>query len=163
MKPSALFVLVRISIIVFALCGVLICILAYPDQVTAATLMGEERVPTPEEYTIITVQLAFYRLVSIPCFFILALFWKVSNAVKTDTVFSIRTAKLLKICSIILLANVFILIIGNTVMSCLGWNIFLIIKIVLPVTGITLAAALYLLSHFMSETAKLKEESTGII
>lgn len=163
MKPSALSVLVKISIIVFALCGVLICLLAYPEQVTAATLMGENRTPTPEENNIINVQVIFYRAVSIPCFLVLVLFWRLSDTIRKYTVFSIGTAKLLKICSIILLVNVFLLIIGNIVMSCLGWNIFLSIKAVLPVAGITIAATLYLLSHFINEAARFKEESACII
>ena len=163
MKPSVLSALVKISIIVFGVCGLLICIFAYSEQVTLATLLGEDRIPTPEESEIIKTQVIFYRAVSLPCFFVLALFWKLTGAIKENTVFGFDIARLFKICSLVLLADVALLIIGNTVMSCLGWRIFFVIKIALPIAGIIAVIALYLLSYFINEAAKLKEEAAGTV
>ena len=163
MKPYSLSVLVKIAIMVFALCGILICIFAYPNYVTAATLTGEDQIPTPDESYIINAQIIFFRIVSIPCFILLALFWKLTGSIAQSTVFSYGTSKLFKACSLILLIDVTILITGNIVMSCLGWNIFPSIKAVLPAAGMIVTVALYLLSHLINEAARLKEEVSGTI
>ncbi len=107
--------------------------------------------------------LSFYWAVSIPCFAILIIAWKISASIKTEQLFTNKTAKMIKICALILLVDLSVFLIGNVVLLLLKMNDFAIIYFFLIMGGLVLSVLLSALSHYVAKAAELQELSDGTI
>lgn len=163
MKTSKLSVVVKGSIIAFGLCGLVMCLLWYPFSISLSTMGVVAATPTLEQNVQMWTQLLFYWGVSIPCFIVLAIAWRISTAIKKDEVFSSKVAKQIKKCTIILLVDVIIFFIGNIVFMLLGWNDFAFIYFIIAVIGIVVVSVLSVVSHYVTKAAILQEETEGTI
>lgn len=115
MTAKSLFFWVRFSIVIIALCGLTVCALWYPYSFSLIKigLLGSEL----SELTSIQSWglLSFYWAVSIPCFVILIIAWKISVYIKTEQLFTIKVANMIKLCALILLIDLGIFLIGNII------------------------------------------------
>ena len=91
--------LMRISVIAAALSGLFLCAYVIPSW-------GQSIVnANPELGGWYRPWLIFEWLVALPCFAVLVYVWKVSDAVMKDTVFTMLTAKWVKMGSVLLLLD----------------------------------------------------------
>ena len=153
MTTKKLSVLLKGGIIVFGVCGILICVLWYPYSI------GLTAKNSVEKWT----QIAFYWLVSIPCFAVLWYAWKLADAVKKDEVFTKRVANLVKCSMQILFIDICVFLVGNIVFACLGWNELMFVYIGLGAIGLVETSVLLVIAHYIEQAAILREEMEGTI
>lgn len=163
MTAKSLFFWVRCSIVIIALCGLTVCALWYPYSfslikidLTYAKLC---ELTTAQSWGL----LSFYYAVSIPCFAILIIAWKISSNIKTEQLFTSKVAKMIKLCAVILLIDLGVFFIGNIIFLVLKINDFAIIYFFLVIGGLVLSVFLSVLSHYVAKAAELKELSDGTI
>lgn len=163
MTAKSLFFWVRFSIVIIALCGLTVCALWYPYSFSLIKigLLGSEL----SELTSIQSWglLSFYWAVSIPCFVILIIAWKISVYIKTEQLFTIKVANMIKLCALILLIDLGIFLIGNIIFLLLKINDFAIIYFFLIIGGLVLSILLSVLSYYVVKAAELKEISDGTV
>ena len=163
MTAKSLFFWVRFSIVIIALCGLTVCALWYPYSFSLIKigLLGSEL----SELTSIHSWglLSFYWAVSIPCFVILIIAWKISVYIKTEQLFTIKVANMIKLCALILLIDLGIFLIGNIIFLLLKINDFAIIYFFLIIGGLVLSILLSVLSYYVAKAAELKEISDGTV
>ena len=163
MTAKSLFFWVRFSIVIIALCGLTVCALWYPYSFSLIKigLLGSEL----SELTSIQSWglLSFYWAVSIPCFVILIIAWKISVYIKTEQLFTIKVANMIKLCALILLIDLGIFLIGNIIFLLLKINDFAIIYFFLIIGGLVLSILLSVLSYYVAKAAELKEVSVGTV
>ncbi len=163
MTAKSLFFWVRFSIVIIALCGLTVCALWYPYSFSLIKigLLGSEL----SELTSIQSWglLSFYWAVSIPCFVILIIAWKISVYIKTEQLFTIKVANMIKLCALILLIDLGIFLIGNIIFLLLKINDFAIIYFFLIIGGLVLSILLSVLSYYVAKAAELKEVSDGTV
>ena len=163
MTAKSLFFWVRFSIVIIALCGLTVCALWYPYSFSLIKigLLGSEL----SELTSIQSWglLSFYWAVSIPCFVILIIAWKISVYIKTEQLFTIKVANMIKLCALILLIDLGIVLIGNIIFLLLKINDFAIIYFFLIIGGLVLSILLSVLSYYVAKAAELKEISDGTV
>lgn len=163
MTAKSLFFWVRFSIVIIALCGLTVCALWYPYSFSLIKigLLGSEL----SELTSIQSWglLSFYWAVSIPCFVILIIAWKISVYIKTEQLFTIKVANMIKLCALILLIDLGIFLIGNIIFLLLKINDFAIIYFFLIIGGLVLFILLSVLSYYVAKAAELKEISDGTV
>lgn len=163
MTAKSLFFWVRFSIVIIALCGLTVCALWYPYSFSLIKigLLGSEL----SELTSIQSWglLSFYCAVSIPCFVILIIAWKISVYIKTEQLFTIKVANMIKLCALILLIDLGIFLIGNIIFLLLKINDFAIIYFFLIIGGLVLSILLSVLSYYVAKAAELKEISDGTV
>ena len=147
MTAKSLFFWVRCSIVIIALCGLTVCALWYPYSfslikidLTYAKLC---ELTTAQSWGL----LSFYYAVSIPCFAILIIAWKISSNIKTEQLFTSKVAKMIKLCAVILLIDLGVFFIGNIIFLVLKINDFAIIYFFLVIGGLVLSVFLSVLSH----------------
>ena len=158
MKRSLVSMVAKVLIIAFAFIGLYACTIWYPITILSETLFEMPQVASAEQKACAIIQLVFYLSVSVPCFIILAYAWKITRAIKNDTVFTLETANSVKKCTAILLIDDIFFIIGNTVFMLLGWNKYVLYYFVLAAIGMVASTALYVLFYYITEAAELKEE-----
>ena len=163
MPAKSLFFWVCFSIVIIALCGLTVCALWYPYSFSLIKigLLGSEL----SELTSIQSWglLSFYWAVSIPCFVILIIAWKISVYIKTEQLFTIKVANMIKLCALILLIDLGIFLIGNIIFLLLKINDFAIIYFFLIIGGLVLSILLSVLSYYVAKAAELKEISDGTV
>ena len=163
MTAKSLFFWVRFSIVIIALCGLTVCALWYPYSFSLIKigLLASEL----SELTSIQSWglLSFYWAVSIPCFVILIIAWKISVYIKTEQLFTIKVANMIKLCALILLIDLGIFLIGNIIFLLLKINDFAIIYFFLIIGGLVLSILLSVLSYYVAKAAELKEISDGTV
>lgn len=163
MTAKSLFFWVRFSIVIIELCGLTVCALWYPYSFSLIKigLLGSEL----SELTSIQSWglLSFYWAVSIPCFVILIIAWKISVYIKTEQLFTIKVANMIKLCALILLIDLGIFLIGNIIFLLLKINDFAIIYFFLIIGGLVLSILLSVLSYYVAKAAELKEISDGTV
>ena len=163
MTAKSLFFWVRFSIVIIALCGLTVCALWYPYSFSLIKigLLGSEL----SELTSIQSWglLSFYWAVSIPCFVILIIAWKISVYIKTEQLFTIKVANMIKLCALILLIDLGIFLIGNIIFLLLKINDFAIIYFFLIIGGLVLSILLSVLSYYVAKGAELKEIGDGTV
>lgn len=163
MTTKSILLWVRCSIVIIALCGLTVCALWYPysfslikvglinsklSELTAAQSWG---------------LLSFYWAVSIPCFAILIIAWKISTHIKTEQLFTSKVAKMIKLCALMLLIDLSVFCMGNIIFLLLKMNDFAIIYFFLMIGGLVLSVFLSVLSHYVAKAAELQEISDGTI
>lgn len=163
MTAKSLFFWVRCSIVIIALCGVTVCALWYPYSFSLIKISL-----TNSELTKLTTAqswglLSFYWAVSIPCFIILIIAWKISARVKEERLFTVEVAGMIKLCALILLIDLGVFFVGNTVFLILKMNDFAFIYFFLILGGLVLSVFLSILSHYVAKAAELQEMSDGTV
>lgn len=109
--------------------------------------------------------LIFAWLFSLPCFAILVYIWKVSGAVISETVFTIKTAKWVKISAVFLLSDAAFVFIGNVALLLLNMSHpgILLFCIIGDIFAFALALLAAVLSRYLTKAAGLQEESEGTL
>lgn len=159
MKSSLIAVLVRVVIILFAVCGVVVCAFWYPFSISLSVMGIVDAVPTIAQNVQMWTQISFYWLVSLPCFAILVLVWMMTNSIKKEAFFNCRNIKLTKISAVILFADLAVFLIGNVVFLILGWNDFAIIYFTLFAIGLGVAILFKVFEQYLKKVVKMKEEN----
>jgi len=163
MTTKSLLFWVRCAIVIIALCGITVCALWYPYSFSIINI----DLTATDLSELTTVQgwglLSFYWAVSIPCFAILIIAWKISASIKTEQLFTNKSAKMIKICALILLVDSSVFLIGNVVFLLLKMNDFAIIYFFLIMGGLVLSVLLSALSHYVAKAAELQELSDGTV
>ena len=159
MSSKTLCKMLRIAVIAVAICGLVACTYILP---TIGTNLARDY---PEFSHWYFPWLAFLWITSIPCFVILVLIWKVSTAIKHDYVFSLQTARLVKIASVILFCDVGFFFVGNVAFLLLNINHpgVLLLTLFGDVFGVALAVSAAVLSRYLTKAAVLQEEVDGTI
>lgn len=163
MNSNKITIVLRISIIIIALCGAVMCAFWYPFSISLTAIGVTNATPTLEQTIKFWVQLVFYWFVSIPCFFILALLWYMSVIFNKEGFFSEKIIKATKIEIITLLIDLAIFLIGNIVFAILGWNDFAIIYYLITVIGLVVVGFFYVFIYIIKKGIQMKEEIEGTI
>lgn len=159
MSSRALGSLMRVSVIAAAISGLFLCIYVIPSW-------GESIINANSEFSgWFWPWLVFAWLVALPCFAVLVLVWKVSGAVTQEAVFTVLTAKWVKIAGVLLLSDAAFLFIGNVVLLLLDMNHpgILLLSIIGDVFAVALALLTGVLSRYLTKAAVLQEESEGTL
>ena len=159
MSSKTLGNLMRISIIAAGLCGLFLCLFVIPSL--GKSLIWEN----PEFSGWFWPWLTFAWLCSLPCFGILVYIWKVSGAVIRETVFTVKTAKLVKTGAILLLLDAAFVFVGNVVLLLLNMNHpgVLLFCIIGDIFVFALALLAAVLSRYLAKAAALQEENEGTL
>ena len=158
MTEKSLCIWVRYAILAIAICGVCACAFWYPYSVSWSTkaLQATQKVAY-------WVQLVFYWLISLPCFALLCMGWKITTAIKEDRLFVEQNATLVKKAVHILFADIIVFLVGNAIFLALGWNAFALLYLLFAVVGLVISVFMAILSHYLYKAAVLQEESEGTI
>lgn len=151
--------LMRVSVIAAAICGLFLCLYVIPSW-------GQSIVFTNPEFSgWLWPWLIFTWLIALPCFAILAFVWKVSGAVMSETVFTLQTAKWVKMGAVLLLADSALIFVGNVLLLLLNMNHpgVLLLSIMGDIFVIALALFASVLSRYLTKAAVLQEESEGTL
>ena len=163
MSSKSLCLWIRCSIIAVTAGTVVLCAVWYP---AAFSLINISFIPaiSPEPTSMqLWSMLVFFWLCALPCLFILALCWKISIAVKKEEFFTVKSAKLIKLCAVIFFIDLGVFFIGNLIFLCLGINHFAILHFGLFIGGTVLGVFASALSHYVAKAAAIKEENEGTI
>ncbi|MDR1409192.1 MAG: DUF2975 domain-containing protein [Oscillospiraceae bacterium] len=159
MSPKTLCRLLRLAVIASGICALFIMLIAIPS-------FGKMLVWW-EPYVVgwYTPWLIFAWVAALPCFAILVLIWRVSGAVKNDTVFTVKTARLIKAGSVLLFIDVGFFFVGNIVLFLFGMShpFVLLISAIVDIFAIALALLAAVLARYITKAAALQVMSEGII
>jgi len=147
-------ILIRVAVIVIAICGGVVCFYFLPS-------FGRDLVyRLPENVHFYYPWLIFLWLSAAPCFAILVLIWKLSAITKREDIFTHKTARLVKAYTIMLFCDVFFFVAGNIIFLMLGMNhiIVLLFSVVIAVFGLAFAVLLAVMSRYLTKAATLQEE-----
>ena len=158
MNPRTMSFMVKISTILVAMFGIIICAFWYPFSLSLS-ITGPVNSPlTFVQKVEFYSQLIFFWIASIPCFVILLYAWRFGNAINRDEVFCIRTVSIINKCIIILFSDLALFVVGNIVFAVLGWNDFALVYFGIAVVGVIIACILAIAAHYLSRAAALQEE-----
>jgi hypothetical protein len=159
MSSKSLCTMLRAAVIAVAVCGLFGCAYILPTE--GANLA----VYFPELAGWYLPWLLFLLTASLPCFAILVLIWIISSAVKDDRVFSIKSARIVKLGSLLMFGDVAFFFLGNVVF--LLFNIshpgIFFVSLFVDVFGAALAVAAAVLSRYLTKAAALQEEADATI
>jgi hypothetical protein len=152
-------VFVRIAVIIVVLCGGVACFYFLPSFGTNLTTRF------PEYADFYYPWLIFLWIAAAPCFFFLALVWKLSTVIKREQVFTHKTAQLVKTYALILSADVIFFVMGNIVFLLLDMNhpVVLLLSVIIAIFGLALAVLVATLSRYLTKAAALQEEVDSTI
>lgn len=163
MNTKKITLIFRIAIIAIGICGLLICALWYPFSISLTTMGTSNATPTAEQSVRIWVQLAFYWIVSVPCFLILFFTWKISSAISKEELFSNKIVELIKLDIIILLIDLLVFLIGNIVFVLFKWNDFAIVYFMITVVGLVVVSLFWIALYVIKRGIEMQEEIEGTI
>ena len=149
MIEKSLLCLVRITIIVMAICGIAFNIFLAP---MTATDIGNNEIA-------IVIQCIVQWVISIPCFCVLVLAWRISSNMKSGRLFAFENAKRINDASTLLFISIVGFIIAKVSFYLLGWNKELIVHVIIIIVGLALLVMMKVLSHYIYNAAELQEES----
>ena len=160
MKNLVFSIIIRYAVIILAIFGFIMCAFWYPLSISLTTrgLSVDYSPITQAEIIQFWSQLIFYWISSLPCFFILVLWWIIAGKAKTGAIFTPTTAKIFKLCSIILVIDLSFFFIGNQIFAMLGWNDFLLLYLIIFWVGTAVASLLTVVAHYTRLAATLQEE-----
>lgn len=159
MKSKTLALLMRLAVLFVAVCGGFACLYAIPT-------FGKEIVTANPEFAgWYRPWLAFAWLFALPCFAVLFEVWRVSGAVRDETVFTLQTAGWVRSGAVLLLSDAAILFVGNVVLFLLGMDHPGVVLLSVVLAILETAAALFaaVLSRCLTRAAALQEESDGTL
>ncbi|MCL2810400.1 MAG: DUF2975 domain-containing protein [Clostridia bacterium] len=147
MSSKTLCAMVRAAVIAVAVCGLATCGLILPSIIAD--------IPW----------LLFLWAAAAPCFAILVLIWHVSTAIRQEKVFTVKTARLVKVASLLLFGDVIFFFMGNIIFVLLSMSepTILLLSFFIDVIGVSLAVLAGVLSRYLTKAAALQEEADGTI
>ncbi|MBQ9113139.1 MAG: DUF2975 domain-containing protein [Clostridia bacterium] len=154
MTKKSLCYLVRISIIAVALCGLFICLCAYPFGVALNGLDATE----PEMW----IQMVFYWISALPCFAILGIGWRMSSSLKGEF-FTHKNARMLERAGYLLFCDAVFYLAGNVGFMIIGQNIFAIFSFMMVAFALVVSLAFFAAGHYVARAASLREENESYI
>ena len=149
----------KIAVLIAAVCGLFICIFVVP-------YIGKSMIALyPEFSSWYWPWLIFAWLFSLPCFILLVTIWRISNCVKNETVFTLKTAKLVKTSAVLLLSDALLLFAGNILLLLLNMNhpSIVLMAVVIAVFEVVVALFAEIVSRYLEKAAVLQEESDGTL
>lgn len=158
MSSKALCLIARCSIVVIALCGLCVCVYPLPFSAIFSAFF-----PVVGGDITIYIFILFLELSTLPCFFILIVIWKMTNAVKEEKVFTKKVAKQISLCAKILFIDLGVFFIGNIVFAILQANAFFLFYLFAIIIGVIVACFGAVLSHYINKAAEIKEEIEATI
>lgn len=159
MSSQSLSRLMRLAVISVALCLLFLCLYIIP-------LWGRGMIDTyPELSAWYWPWLMFAWITALPCFMVLGLIWKVSRAVKEETVFTMVTAQWVKRAAVWLLSDAVLLVAGNIILLLLNMNHpgILILSMILAICIVGMALLAGVLSRYLTKATVMQEESDGTL
>lgn len=163
MSSRSLCFWIRCSIIAIAVCTIILCAVWYPASFSLINVGFIPAISLKLNAAQIWSMLAFLWLCSLPCFFILIIFWKISTAIKKEELFTMSSAKRIKLCAVVFFIDLAVFFIGNLIFLLLGINGFAFFHFALFVGGAVLGIFASALSHYVAKAAELQEENEGTI
>jgi MFS family permease len=159
MSSNTLCNLVRAAVIAVAVCGAALCGYILP------ALGGDIARAYPELSHCLYPWLGFLWTAALPCFAILWLVWKVADDIKNESVFTVKTARLVKLGAIILFCDVGYFFVGNFVLALLGMSQpgILFLSFFADVFGVSLAVLAAVLARYLTKAAALQEDADSTI
>lgn len=157
MSSKAVCFWLRFSIIAVAVCGAVICGLIYPYLFLRSF---------PENKILIAVWCALVCAAAVPCYTVLFFVWKISTAIKNETVFTEKNAKIIKLCAQIVFIDLGVFFVGNLILALLNLQaspLILFCSFLLIFAGFMLALFAAILSRYVAKAAALQEENEGTI
>jgi hypothetical protein len=159
MSSETLSKLMRGSVVAIAVFGLFICAVFLP-------LLGRDMVQQcPQVSAWFWPWLIFAWLFAAPGFAVLALVWRVSGAVRDETVFTMQTAGWVKSGAILLLGDSAFLIAGNIFFAAFSVNHFSVVfmSFFFAVLGVAFAVLAAVLARYLTKAAVLQEEAEGTL
>jgi hypothetical protein len=159
MTSKTLCYYLRGAVIAVAACALLGCGVILPN-------MGSNFVQANPEFAHwYTPWLLFLWAAALPCFAIFVYIWKASTAVKEEKVFTMYTARLVKMGAILLFTSAGILLCGNILFLFLEMNhpSIILLSLFLVILALALAVCAAALSRYLTKAAILQEEADGTI
>ena len=154
MNEKHLGALTRVAIIVIGICGLLSCLFWIPMSVGKGALQD-----LPWTAWDFLIPYVFHWGVSLPCFWLLILAWRVSGNMNHGKLFAEQNAVYVNRATAILIVDILAFLIGNVIFAVLGWNDWLLLQVFVAVIGLVIAVFLYILSTYLMRAAVLQEES----
>lgn len=161
MNEKYLSILMRCAILLIGFCGVAICIFWVPVGVSG--WLVRDTTWTELQTVEFWVQFAFQWLVSLPCFWLLLLAWRVTADMRNGRLFVMQNSLRTKQAACVLTMDLLVFLVGHTVFALLQWNQLYILYCFAAVIGLVLVMLLSILSHYLYRAAELQEESDGTI
>lgn len=149
MSEKVLFRAMKLIVILMGICGIAFDIFLVPLTI------AEKYYGTAVEW----IQWIFQCIVSVPCFWILCLAWRICNDMAEGRLFTFENANRIYKSSIALLGSVSAFLAGKIVFFLLGWNRELLIHLIIAIMGITFLIIMNVLAHYIRRAAELQEES----
>ncbi len=154
MNEKFLTSLTRFAIIVIGICGLLSCLFWVPISIGKGTFCD---IPW---WTIeFSVQYVFHWVVSLPCFGLLGIAWRISSNMNKGKLFLGKNAFYVHNATIILIIDILVFLTGNIIFAAIGWNLWLVLHVFVAITGLVISIFMYILSKYLLSAAVLQEES----
>ena len=154
MNEKLLSALTRFAIIIIGICGLLSCLFWVPISI------GKGDFHNIPWWTVeFSVQYIFHWLVSLPCFWVLVIAWRIASNMNKGKLFLDKNAIYVHKATIILIIDLLVFLVGNIIFAAIGWNLWLILNIFVAITGLIISVFMYILSKYLMSAAVLQEES----
>ena len=155
MSSKMLCRLIRLAVLATAVCALFILLFIIPSWGTSIVEVN------PEVSNRYLPWLVFIWIAALPCFAILIYIWKVSGAIKCEEVFTLRTAKWIKISAVLLFSDAAFFFIGNAILLLVNMSHpgILLLSMLGNIFVIALALLAAVLSRYITKAAALQEES----
>lgn len=149
----------RCMIVAMAICGLAICILWIP--------IGVEHIGAEKQLDLqsieLWVQMAFFWVVAMPCFWILKVAWDITIEMKRERLFTLQNAVRIKKIAKVLMIDIIVFLAGNFIFFILEWHKHMALYCLVGLMGFVLVVCFWSLSHYLLRAAELQEENEGII
>ena len=155
MKLKTLSVWIKVILIGFAVCGVIILGAAVPS-------IGKSIVKAYPEFAAAYMPwMVFLWIAAVPCFVVLVLGWQIASNIASDNAFSSANAKLLRIIAILAAVDAAYFFFGNIVLWLLNMNHpgLVLMSLVVVFLGAAICVASSALSHLTSRAADIEDEN----
>ena len=155
MNEKGLTNLMRLAIFLIGACGTMICLFWLPmSSGKGLAVFSWIELKKLEIWT----QYVFQWLISLPCFWLLIMAWKVTSDMQKGKLFTEQNVRLIKNATVILLVNILLYLAGNVTFAALGWNKWLILQLFAVIVGSIIAILLFIFSQYLLKAAGLQEE-----
>ena len=159
MSSKSLRKLVRTATIIVAICGATACFYFLP------IIGAHMAVIYPHLAHNYYPWLIFLWITAAPCFAFLVLIWKLSSLMRRELIFTLKTARMVKICAVILFCDIIFFVLGNIVFLILGMNhpVVLLLSVIIAIFVLVITVLVAILSRYLTKAATLQEEVDSTI
>ena len=155
MTQRVLSLWMKVIIVLFAVCGIVIFFVAVP-------FIGNDFAKGYPEYAYCFLPwLVFIDLMAIPCYIVLGYAWRIAQSISKEEAFTKKNSQRLKNVSVLSLVTSIYFFIGNMVFLLLSMNhpsIFVLSCICIFI-GVSIAVASAVLSYLVNKASDLQEQS----